>query len=206
MNKCDRKNGRQRDSDWTLGPSKSCFPTNLNLIHPDACGSSPESRSLRSLKFSCHRDLTVLHDPYKGILQRRNLYRPWGHLSKGAKPKAGQMLQCFWVYLGKEYGSLNVNITIEVSEIRQNKLGVVGDERGRHMKEAHIYGLWQYVYTCINEYYLFMPLYAYLNINALSDVHIRINLQECIYQHRGLSACRYMIPMYTFEQEHMGIC
>jgi len=108
------------------------------LIHPDACGSSPERSLLRCLKFSCHGDPTVPHYyPYDGDLQRRNLYRPWRQLSEGAQPKADQMLWCSGVYVGRGYGSLNTNMTTDILRIKQNKGGLVG-EGGRDIREAQV--------------------------------------------------------------------
>lgn len=56
--------------------------------------------------------------------------QPWGQLGKGAEPKADQRLRCSRVYVGKEFGSLNIHIPTEVSRIKQNQLGFV-DERSR---------------------------------------------------------------------------
>ena len=39
--------------------------------------------------------------------------------------------------MGEEYGNLNVNIIPEISRIKQNKLGLVG-ERGRDIMEVQM--------------------------------------------------------------------
>lgn len=60
-------------------------------------------------------------------------YTALGTSGKGAETKADQILGCSGVYMGKEFGSLNIHITTEVSRIKQNQLGLV-DERGRHSR------------------------------------------------------------------------
>jgi len=45
---------KERDSDWTLGPFKSCFHTCLNSIHSDACSSSPKIRLLEVSQIIFH--------------------------------------------------------------------------------------------------------------------------------------------------------
>ena len=89
------------------------------------------------------------HHPYEGSLQRRNLFRPWGQLSKGAELKADQILWCPGVYMGEEFENLNVNITTEVSRIKQDSLGSV-DERGRDFMEVQVcVSACAHVYMCL---------------------------------------------------------
>lgn len=161
MNECDRKDEREiLTKQW--GCSKVFFHTGLNLIHSDACSSSPKTRLLEVSQIIFHGASTLPHHhPYEGSLQRRGLCRPWGQLSDGAELKADQMLWCLGVYVGKEFESLNINITTEVSRIKQDNLGSV-HERGRDFREvqvcvsacAHIY---MYLCTCICVHYLSLP-------------------------------------------------
>lgn len=53
------------------------------------------------------------------------------------EPKAYQILWSPRVHVGKESGSLNINIATEVSRIKKNKLGLM-DERGRDITEVQV--------------------------------------------------------------------
>ena len=65
-----------------------------------------------------------------------NLYRPPRQLNEGAQPKADRMLWGSGVYVGRGYGSLNMNMTADILRIKQDKGGLVGE--GDWVLEAQV--------------------------------------------------------------------
>lgn len=89
--------------------------------------------SLRPLKVSCHRDPVVPHHHLMKGVYGGETCTALGTSGKGVETKTDQILGCSGLYMGKEFGSLNIHITTEVLRIKQNQLGLV-DERGRHSR------------------------------------------------------------------------
>lgn len=174
VNKCDLEKEwkRERDSGWHWGCPKVVFPQAWiwSTLMPVAL--LQKAASLRCLKFSC----SSLPSIGCGFSEEKPIQAL--RMAKwGSRTQADQMLWRLGVYVGKEYGRLNINVITDISRIKQNKVALVA-ERGRDIREAwvcvwvsHVQGMWQYVCMCVCVYYLSMLQYAYLDLNAHSNMY-----------------------------------